>query len=235
MSINTSAFQLDQLDISNLNKIRIDFSLGKTQGRRFTVSLDGNKSEEVLFKDIFKKVFIISKKEKNIPHLNTIQTFLEDLKVIEQIAAKASELKETQDLWYKINTWIHRLFQCGSHSQNINNLIEQLATRLNTLDVDLEVNRIKNLFPIEIAHETEMLVSRLVDGNNLNEALQVIETFSSFIEHDRLYLKVADMAFVLRDLATANIALNRVNLSNDDIKLEVFLKKLIITSNSTGL
>lgn len=172
------AFRLDQIDISNLTHIKItDVSEGRSQGRRFTVTLNGKVSEELLFRDIFKQVQKIAKNEHNIENLKIINGFLDDFEMIDKTAEDNYKIRADKSLRYRINTWLHRALQWGTHSERIKGLEEKIDKRVNKLDKEFRV--VSNKCPgNERDSQLNNLAEKYLKGNNLDNAKKTIELIS---------------------------------------------------------
>lgn len=186
---NQDSFKLKQINVSDLNNIQIkDVSGERTQGRRFTVSLGDKSTEELRFNDIFKHVQHLAKKENNIENLETIHTFLETFKNVDDTAETAVKQRSKDNLGYKINTWIHRVFNRGTHSGHIDHLEKSIQKKLGKLQNAFDALDHVCAGP-EKDRRAAKLVNEYLEGNNLDKAMLTIDKMFDRHWKDALFAK----------------------------------------------
>lgn len=187
---NPDVLQLDQINISNLKDIKIkDVSAGRSQGRRFTVTLNDKVSNELVFRDIFNQVQKIAKKERNFENLKSINGFLEDFKLIDKTAEDNLKIRSSASLRYRINTWVHRALQWGTHSDRIANLEKKINNRIKKLDNEFKI--LSHMCP---GYDKDDLLAKLANkylkGNNLENAKVTIDQIFDRTRRESFFEKI---------------------------------------------
>ncbi len=131
MSLNLKSIQFD-----NLNQVKVSASasnVGRSYGRRFTVSI-GENSKDVTLKDLYKKAQKLTKKATSASELNDVNSFIAKLENAETAAAKI--YKDRDDCVYKFRSWFHRFFGgafLGSHMDRFEKLHNKLLDKFEVM------------------------------------------------------------------------------------------------------
>ncbi len=168
MTVN-SEFKIKHLSTFDLRDVEImDVSASRSYGRRFKLLINGVESKQYVFKDLYRKIEKLVKKnpEDELLNLMEFKPFLVRLKEFDTQA----ELVYSKREWlYRFRTWFHRFFDLCSHSDNIDRLIYKAEKRISKIFYqDTLVND-----PAFLDIEKILEVKSSIELNNLLYALQM--------------------------------------------------------------
>lgn len=211
---------IKDIQLTDLPSARIEnVSAGRSYGRRFKVILTDpstgaelKHTDDVIMKDLYKSVKKLAKNETDIKKLESIKTFLTQLKQVEK-AAKG-EYKERGRL-YRFRTWFHRIGDWGSpsHSKTIRKLEEDISSK-------------------QLLHSAVGLWNNNVDLEGILDKL--FELHSNEEKETFLLYQDANGKTLFHHLAENKVSLQQATLDNLYSNLEPGLvKKCFLLQNSS--
>lgn len=170
-------FSIKEINTHNINYIAIeDKSENRSYGRRFELIIKDesgqtHRSKELAFKDIYKSVNKLARREMakgDVETLETIQLFLNELRETENDASQTYANRD--DDLYKFRTGCHRLLGFKSHQSNMNHLAYRINHSLFLLNqknanLILQLERLlAPIYPEEAALDAALDLAKQISG-----------------------------------------------------------------------